>query len=100
LPALAPFSFHHLSPEDAVQRPSSTDWPIGHEDPWHDPQNSGAVAPLRHDIALSRYLEKQQACRGSAVRGLDLSAAMRSAIVLTADFLRRLRSELSVPLAR
>ena len=100
LPALDPLSLHHLSQEDAVQRSSSTDWPIWHddpwhEDPWHDPTWRGAVAPQRHDIALARYLEKQQACRGSAVRRLDLSAAMTHASVLIAHvggaILQRLR---------
>ncbi len=50
---------------------SSTDWPIGHDDPWVN-SRPGGVAPLRHDLALAAYLQRQQAWRASAVPRLDL----------------------------
>lgn len=50
-------------------RPNPTEWPTWHDDPWQNEQPRG---PLRHDIALTRYLEKQRACRASTVRGFDL----------------------------
>ena len=53
-------------------RPSSTEWPIWHDDPWQNPQPRDEVVPLRHDIALARYLEKQRACRASTIRRFDL----------------------------
>ncbi|MER8422785.1 hypothetical protein [Mesorhizobium sp. M0220] len=69
------------------QRPN--EWPIWHDDPREDPRLRYALAPLRHDVALARYLEKQRADRDSMVRSFDL----RTTIVLIADawrhFLRR-----------
>jgi hypothetical protein len=53
-------------------RPSSTEWPIWHDDPWQNPQPRDEVVPLRHDIALALYLEKQQARRALAIRRFDL----------------------------
>ena len=50
---------------------TSTAWPIGYADPWQAPWPRGGVAPLRHDLALARYLEKQAACRASTVRPFD-----------------------------
>jgi hypothetical protein len=55
-------------------RPSSTEWPIWHDDPWHNPQPRGGLVPRRHDIALARYLEKQRACRASTIHRFDLRA--------------------------
>jgi hypothetical protein len=46
--------------------PDSTDWPTGHVDLWEAPRPRGGVAPLRHDLALARYLEKQAAHRASS----------------------------------
>ena len=46
--------------------PSSTGWPIRYDDPWENPQ-PGCVAPLRHDLALASYLERQRAWRASTV---------------------------------
>ena len=83
-----------------MQRPSSIDWPIWHDDPlhedsWHNPACRGAVAPLCHDIALAKYLERQKAHRGSVVRRLDLSAVIARASATIARvgraFLERLR---------
>jgi len=53
-------------------RLSSIEWPIGYTDPWQTPQPPGGVAPLRHDLALARYLEKRMACDSSTVRRLDI----------------------------
>lgn len=53
-------------------RPSSTEWPIWHDDPLQNPQPRDEVVPLRHDIALTGYLEKQRACRASTIRRFDL----------------------------
>ena len=45
--------------------PTLTEWPIqGAGDPL--PQPRGGVAPLRHDLALARYLETQAAQRASS----------------------------------
>jgi hypothetical protein len=55
--------------------PGSTEWPKGYVDPWHISQPPGGVAPLRHDLALARYLEKRKAYDSSAVRRIDVWAA-------------------------
>ncbi|BCG79386.1 hypothetical protein [Mesorhizobium sp. 113-3-3] len=47
---------------------NATDWPTWHDEP---KENSGEVAPLRHDLALARYLERQQGWRASAVHRFD-----------------------------
>ena len=60
-----------------MQRPSSTEWPIWHDDPWENPQPGSTVAPLRHELALARYLEKQRAWRASTVRRFDLGTIAR-----------------------
>lgn len=81
-------------------RPNTTDWPIWHDDPWQNPQLRDGLMPLRHDIALARYLQRQQAWRASAVRKFDLSAAAIRASVLVARvgsaFFRRMRSFLAL----
>jgi len=78
-----------------VQRPALTDWPIWHEDAGNDLQ-LGTAAPLRHDLTLARYLERQQAWRALAVREFDLSTAAIRACVLVvrvgSAFFRRSRS--------
>lgn len=61
-----------LTLEENVLRPNSTEWPIWHDDPWQNPQPRDGALPLRHDIALARYLEKQRACRASTIRRFDL----------------------------
>jgi len=53
-------------------RLSSTEWPIGYANPWQTPQPPGGVAPLCHDLALARYLEKRMAYDSSTVRRLDI----------------------------
>jgi len=53
-------------------RLSSTEWPIGYANPWQAPQPPAGVAPLRHDLALARYLEKRMAYDSSMVRRLDI----------------------------
>jgi hypothetical protein len=72
-----------------MQRPN--EWPIWHDDPGQNPRLHYAVAPLRHDIALARYHEKQRAGRESTVRSFHLRT---TTIVLIGDagkdFLRRL----------
>ncbi|RUX51808.1 hypothetical protein EN742_04425 [Mesorhizobium sp. M4A.F.Ca.ET.020.02.1.1] len=65
-----------------MRHPALTEWPIWHDDPWNDQQGYGALQ--RHDIALARYLAKQQADRASVVRRLDLWAAMTRAAMLVA----------------
>jgi hypothetical protein len=94
-----------LSQEDTVQRPALTEWPIWHDDPGHDLQQRGAAVPLRHDLTLARYLQRQQAWRASAVRKFDLSAAAVRASVRVARvgsaFFRRMRPfQRSVALAK
>jgi hypothetical protein len=54
--------------------PNSREWPIWHDDPWQDRQLHTGLVPLRHDIALEHYLEKQRACRVSTVSRLDPSS--------------------------
>ena len=49
---------------------SSTEWPIGYADPWQAPRPQGGVAPLRHDLALAQYLEKQD--REVTIRHRDI----------------------------
>jgi hypothetical protein len=71
-----------FSQEDTVHHPGSTEWPIWHDYPARDQQGQGA--PLRHDIALAGYLEKQQAWQASAVRRFDLSAVVDRAHALSA----------------
>jgi len=72
---------------------SSTDWPIRHDDPWENSQ-PGGVAPLRHDLALAAYLQRQQAWRASAVRNPSASAIRWCGRVLRAwRFRRVLRAE-------
>ena len=56
--------------------PHSTEWPTGHSDPWQAPQPPGGVAPLRHDLALARYLEKRAAYRTMRVYQPDLWALL------------------------
>jgi hypothetical protein len=65
--------------------PSSTGWPMGYIDPWQMPQPPGGVAPLRHDLALARYLEKRKAydasmaCRFNSLTAvIDLCVTMRA----------------------
>lgn len=72
---------------------SSTDWPIWHDDPWEN-SRSGGVAPLRHDLALARYLDRQLAWRASAVRN-PLASAIRwcGRVVRARRFPRILRAE-------
>jgi hypothetical protein len=74
-------------------RPSSSEWPIWHNDPGQTEQPRRG--PLRHDIALTHYLEKQRACRGSTVRPFDFwTAAIRACALIARlgrDFFRRLR---------
>jgi len=56
-----------------------TEWPI-----WHGgqgQQHAGGCAPLRHDIALERYLEKQASNRTSATRpSYPWASAIRTCI--------------------
>jgi uncharacterized protein YjiS (DUF1127 family) len=68
-------------------RPSSSEWPIWHIDPGQTEQPRGG--PLRHDIALTHYLEKQRARRVSAIRSFDFRACALI-VRLGRDFFRRL----------
>ena len=61
-----------------MHHPGSTEWPIWHDDPGRDRQELGA--PSRHDIALARYLETQQAHRALMARRLDPAAVIASAL--------------------
>ncbi|RUV05133.1 hypothetical protein EOB36_00310 [Mesorhizobium sp. M6A.T.Cr.TU.017.01.1.1] len=78
-----------------MPRPSSTEWPIWHDDPWQNPQPRGGLVPQRYDIALTHYLEKQRAYRVSTVRPFDFwTIAIRACALiprLGRDFFRRLR---------
>ncbi|WFP61578.1 hypothetical protein [Mesorhizobium sp. WSM4904] len=65
-----------------MQRPVLTEWPVWHDDPRTNLH--GYRATQRHEIALARFLEKQQAYRASAVRRLDLWAALTRASTLVA----------------
>ncbi|WP_192248898.1 hypothetical protein [Mesorhizobium caraganae] len=67
-----------FSQEDTVHHPGSTEWPIWHDNPGRDRQELGA--PSRHDIALARYLETQQAHRASTARRHDRVAVVASAL--------------------
>ena len=44
---------------------NSSEWPIRREEPWRAPGLPWGVSPLRHDIAVARYLEKQAYHRAS-----------------------------------
>jgi hypothetical protein len=52
--------------------PPSAEWPIQHADIAHTTPPRGGVAPLRYDLALARYLEKQAEYQSSAAHRLDL----------------------------
>lgn len=58
-----------------MQRPS--EWPLWYDDDRHGGQLTNA--PLRHDVALARYLEKQRAHRAAAGRGPGLSIVAANA---------------------
>jgi hypothetical protein len=77
---------------------SSTEWPIGYADPWQAPRPQGGVAPLRHDLALARHLEKQAAYRASTVRPFDtLTAGIRLCVRMAYAGLTTLRDLRSLP---
>jgi hypothetical protein len=61
-----------FSQEDIVQRPDLTEY-LRHHQQEHD-------APSRHDIALARYLETQQAHRASAACRHDPVAVVALAL--------------------
>ena len=61
-----------------MHHPGSIEWPIWHDDPGRDRQE--LAAPSRHDIALARYLETQQAHRASTARRFDPVAVVASAL--------------------
>jgi hypothetical protein len=52
--------------------PRSAEWPIQHADPLQASSPRGGVAPLRHELALARYLEQQAAHPRPAAFQLDL----------------------------
>lgn len=74
-------------------RSSSSEWPIWHNDPGQTEQPRGG--PLRHDIAIKHYLEKQRARRVSTVRSFHFRTTAIRACALIArlgrDFFRRLQ---------
>ena len=78
---------------------SSTDWPIRHDDPWENSQ-PGGVAPLRHDLALARYLERQQGWRASAVHRFDPGETAIRWCALVARVVRAGRFTSAVPSPR
>ena len=57
------------------QRPIG--WPIALIETGQAPQPPGGVAPLRHDLALARYLEKRAAHGAPALCELGTWAALR-----------------------
>jgi len=58
---------------------------MGYIDPWQMPQPPGGVAPLRHDLALARYLEKQKAYDVSMAPRFDiLTAVIDLCVTMTA----------------
>lgn len=87
------------SAEEAMFQPNPANWPIRYADSGQPQQQCGGVAPLRHDIALARYLEKQAAHRASASLGIDLWSAAIGLCVQVAEsglaMLRTLRSTVS-----
>jgi len=81
-----------------MSRWSSTEWPVGYADPWQVPRPQGGVAPLRHDLALARYLEKQAAYRASTVRWFDTwTTAIRLCMRMADAGLTALRGLRSLP---
>ena len=58
---------HHLTTFDLIMC-RSTDRIMSHVDPFAAPHAAGGIAPLRHEVALARYLEKQAAHRAAAAR--------------------------------
>ena len=77
---------------------SSTEWSIGYADPWQAPRPQGGVAPLRHDLALARYLEKQAAYRASTVRPFGTwTTAIRLCVRMAHAGLTALRDLRSLP---
>ena len=60
-----------------MQHPASTEWLIWHDDPRNDLH--GYCATQRHEIALARFLEKQETHRASVVHRLDLWAVVTRA---------------------
>ncbi len=63
-----------------MHNPGSTEWPIWHDHPGRDQQELDA--PSRHDIALARYLEAQQAHRELTARRFDPVAVLDRAHAL------------------
>lgn len=57
-------------------QPGLTEWPILHTDREPAPTPRGGVAPLRHDLALARYLEEQAEHRIPA-RQSDIAGVAR-----------------------
>lgn len=82
---------------------SPTDWPFRPcEDACLSPRNEGPV-PLRHDIALARYLERQRAHRLTAMPITDLRGDVRRLLVLATPIVsilsrRRVESASAPPL--
>lgn len=70
--------------------PNLTEWPIQRAARLL-PQLRGGVAPLRHDLALTHYLEKQAARRASS-SGDSWGAAIRVYARIMQDCLAALRS--------
>ena len=83
-----------------MMRLSLTEWPIGYADPWQRLQPPGGVAPLRHDLALARYLEKRMAYDSSTIHRLDIwTAAIDLCMRLTRGGLAAFRGSRLFPWA-
>ena len=52
--------------------PKTSEWSLWSADSWQDPMSSGGIAPLRHDLALKLYLEKQASHRVSVAHRVDI----------------------------
>ena len=58
--------------EDIMFHLNADDWPAQNADPWRVSRPSGGIAPLRHEVELARYLEKQAGHRTSKSLSVDL----------------------------
>ncbi|AZO70346.1 MAG: hypothetical protein E5V92_18325 [Mesorhizobium sp.] len=61
-----------------------TDWPFRQGDISRRADKTPATA--RHDIALARYLERQRACRLTAMSTMDLGGVVRRLLALATPF--------------
>ncbi|CDX20411.1 hypothetical protein MPLB_1850014 [Mesorhizobium sp. ORS 3324] len=63
------------------------EWPFRHGDLRQSPHRPDAPVPLRHDIALAHYLERQRAYRLTAIPIMDLRGDVRRLLALATPIL-------------